>query len=90
MTPCLLCPSPAVADGLCVQHGARKWAADGRLRKPAMADLIVDLADAGMTPKPGAEPRIAAVRELSTPDAARAFLDRLDAAREVSSRKGSS
>lgn len=27
MTPCLLCPSPVVADGLCVECAAKLWAA---------------------------------------------------------------
>lgn len=32
MTLCLLCPAPAVADGLCVADGARLWVAEAWLR----------------------------------------------------------
>lgn len=68
---CLLCPSPAVAEGLCVEDGARLWAAK-------VNQLLIE---ASLLPKPEQNARALALRELNTKDKATAFLARLDAAR---------
>ncbi len=84
MTPCLLCPAPAVADGLCVEDGARLWAAGRRLFDAA----IVDRLTGHVAPHSAREGALCAI---PTPDAARAFLARLEearASRPACSRKG--
>lgn len=79
---CLLCPSPAVADGLCVEDGAKLWAADLWLAKPDAARFAVRVSALPM--EAGAPlPRTAALRMLTTKEAARAFLDKLEAARKA-------
>lgn len=82
MTACLLCPSPAVADGLCVDDGAKKWAADVRLAPVASVSRRYLLLWAGGAALGHDAERERALRELSTPESARAFLGRLDAARK--------
>lgn len=72
MTHCLLCPSPAVADGLCVPCGAKKWAADLRVNRPIVARMMSSW-----------KPRADALREIATLESAHAFLDKLDAARKA-------
>jgi hypothetical protein len=71
VTTCLLCPSPVVADGLCVPCGARLWAAELWDRDP------------WNVPSQSETSRQNAIQELNTPYAARAFLDRLEAARKA-------
>lgn len=84
MSLCLLCPSPAVADGLCVEDGARPWAADLWMLNPRLARTDVGRLDAGhYNESVASSPRGRALWELCTPDAARAFLDKLDAARKA-------
>lgn len=76
MTTCLLCPSQAVADGLCVADGARLWAA-----KLWESDPLLALAGA-LDRRPWQnEERRRALRELDTQEEATVFLARLDAAR---------
>ena len=80
MTPCLLCPSPAVADGLCVEDGAKKWAADAVLTRSA--DDVTYL-----RAYPGTSelwtPRGHALRDIRSSETAHAFLDKFDAARKA-------
>jgi hypothetical protein len=71
MTTCLLCPAPAVADGLCVEDGARLWAAHGRI-----AGQLGALAVATWN-----EERVMALIDIQTAEDARAFLDRHEAAK---------
>lgn len=80
MTTCLLCPSKAVSDGLCVADGARLWAArmwcddyEMALRVSSQMRLIRTLSDPS--------PRATAFADVPNCIAARAFLSRLDAAR---------
>lgn len=80
MNSCLLCPSPAELDALCTPCGAKKWAADAVLTRPA--DDVAYLRAYPGTSELWA-PRRRALRELPTPEAARAFLDRLDGARKA-------
>jgi hypothetical protein len=92
VTTCLLCPAPAVADGLCVDDGARLWAATWWTVRPAKARLMVAGAQYYTTHGSGigipietlqlVEQRMAALRDLSTPALARDFLDRLSKAQE--------
>ena len=88
-TPCLLCAAPAVADGLCVPDGARKWAAELTLRdyeaaacwRPvdesvfARADALDELFNT------------AGLCEQSAHALARAFLDRLAVPQEERTRR---
>jgi hypothetical protein len=76
MTPCLLCSSPAVADGLCVDDGARLWAAERRIDGATEHPCKVPTFDLWRA-------RNLALFELPTPEAARAFLDKLEAARKA-------
>lgn len=69
---CLLCPSPAVADGLCVEDGARLHVARTWKYFPAQAEYLT--AHAGVVAD---RMQRAAFVELSTGDSARAFLDKL-------------
>jgi hypothetical protein len=75
---CLLCPSPAVADGLCVEDGARLWAAELWHRRPERFELR----RARALHSTEASPRLSALRLLG-PTAAHAFLDKLEAARKA-------
>ena len=75
---CLLCPSPVVADGLCVPCGAKLWAAQ-------ITSLLG--AAAGM-PQAWQTARAEAIRTL-TPGSARAFLDKYERARSVNDYGGS-
>lgn len=77
---CLLCPSPAVADGLCVADGARLWAArlwcddyDMAVRVANNMRLLRTIRDNS--------PRAMAFSHVPDCITARAFLARLDAAR---------
>lgn len=83
MTTCLLCPSPVVADSLCVPCGAKKWAAWMLLNRPS--DVAFMLANPVPTEwlKPEHSARPDALRKLTTVDTARAFLNRLEAARKA-------
>lgn len=71
MTPCLLCPSPAVANGLCVPCGARLWAAKMRQLLIECAALSCELQ----------QERAGALREMAIAGAPEAFIARIDAAR---------
>jgi hypothetical protein len=83
VTTCLLCSAPAVADGLCVDDGARLWAAQRWEAMPNATAHAVHLLRRGHRPSTGgAEQRIAATLELATPESARDFLDRLAKAQE--------
>jgi hypothetical protein len=70
VTTCLLCPSPAVADSLCVEDGARKWAADGR-----SAGTLGTLFSQEWN-----EDQLMALLDVPDAEAAQAFLDKLAAA----------
>jgi hypothetical protein len=77
---CLLCPSPAVADGLCADDGARLWAAQLWAKRPEYARPYAGASQVAV--KAGStDPHDIALDSVSTPDAARAFLDRLEAAK---------
>jgi hypothetical protein len=78
MTTCLLCPAPAVADGLYVEDGARLHVARTWKHFPAQAEYLT--AHAGVVAD---RTQRAAFVELSTGDFARAFLDKLEAARKA-------
>lgn len=92
MTTCLLCTSEAVADGLCVEDGARLWAAQWWTVDARKAANMVDKAKhyesyigpvyvmSGDT-LALLERRWSALRELDDATKATAFLARLDAAR---------
>lgn len=73
MTTCLLCKSPAVADGLCVPDGARKYIATLVL-KGTSPDKIRRRVG-------GTIELLHASAEIDTPAKANAFLARLDAAK---------
>lgn len=77
---CFLCPSPAVADGLCVSCGAKKWAADLWERDMHEARKRVNGAREGAV---RGDERELAVCQIDGPHHARAFLSRLDAARKA-------
>lgn len=81
MITCLLCSTPAVADGLCIADGARKWAADLWLAKPSIAWVWTYQARNGHYPALDNE-RNEALVEFTSPQDARDFLDRLDKAQE--------
>jgi hypothetical protein len=84
MTPCLLCPSPVVADGLCVPCGAKKWAARFWISDPGAATLAARHAASKVDASPPAEwYRTKALQALPTQVAALAFLARLEAARKA-------
>jgi hypothetical protein len=84
MTPCLLCPSPVVADGLCVPCGAKLWAAQEIQKDPSVARELGGGRVVSNGPgAPAWQSRLDALWELSTPQAARAFLDKLEAARKA-------
>ena len=79
-TTCLLCLSPAVADCLCTPCGTKKWWAEVLIDRPASA--------AGLVKSPTwmaaiGEPRANAIRDIEDQQAARAFRDRLEAARKA-------
>jgi hypothetical protein len=76
MTTCLLCPSPAVADGLCVDDGARLWAAQTRQLTLGMRVALSSLHASVL-----GDARIEALRAIVGVKDARAFLDRLEAAK---------
>jgi hypothetical protein len=80
MTTCLLCPSPAVAELLCVPCGAKLWAARLWVKDPETVTMWVT----GDIPRNlGKLPdnlRGIALRELSRPTAMD-FLAQYDAAR---------
>jgi hypothetical protein len=79
---CLLCLSPAVADGLCVPCGARLWAAELWRDDYAEAlDLQATIIAAGVVPPRHIERAKALVEHVPTRRAAEIFLGRLDAAR---------
>lgn len=71
MTTCLLCPSPAVSDGLWVADGARLWAA-------RMQQLLIECASLSGELQ---QERAKALREMAPTGAPDAFLSRFDAAR---------
>lgn len=50
MTTCLLCTSEAVADGLCVEDGARLWAAPILIALALLAPGCIDRED-GRAPR---------------------------------------
>jgi hypothetical protein len=77
VSTCLLCPSPAVADGLCVEDGARLWAALSWQRTPEATMAAVRMMPDSMLE--GA--RGAALHDVPTPAAARTFLDKYEAAK---------
>lgn len=78
MTTCLLCPSQAVTDGLCVADGARLWAAKLRLAAPERATYMLDgSCSEGRTCC--THGICEGLRETDTPAKAEAFLARLDA-----------
>jgi sugar lactone lactonase YvrE len=77
-TTCLLCPSPAVADGLCVDDGARLWAANLWTRDMHEARRRVNGARSSAA---AGDAREAAVCEIDGPHLARAFLDKFEAAK---------
>lgn len=82
MTTCLLCPSEAVADGLCVADGARLWAANEWSADVDFARDTRDIVLAARFVPPEHVHRARAIAEdINTPDKAVAFLSRLDAAR---------
>lgn len=76
MTTCLLCPSPAVADSLCVPCGARLWAARVRAEPCRLPDLLA-LFEEGQA----GDERSKALVEISTAQAGQAFLAHLKAKR---------
>ena len=82
MSPCLLCPSPAVADELCVPCGAKLWAAE---------NIIAMLDNGGLPdkPDPSREPeRAAAMAHFGgAADLADDFLARIEAAKVARLRK---
>jgi hypothetical protein len=81
-TTCLLCPAPAVADGLCVDDGARLWAARFWFNDPGAATWAARHAAGKVDASPPAEwERIRALQALPTYAAATAFLDRYEAAK---------
>lgn len=82
MVTCLLCPSPAVADGLCIECGAKKWWATLATSSPIAAGVVASSAQTNEARRRWPE-RVSAIRELSTPQDARAFLAKLDAARKA-------
>lgn len=77
MTACLLCPSQAVADGLCVADGARLWAAKRWLAQPISALALVG----AKAIRPDWQARFDALGELYGHVKAQAFIERLDVAR---------
>lgn len=79
MTTCLLCSAHAVADFLCVECGAKKWAASLWSLRPTVAQELLD--DVDYYGFDG--PRNDAMRELRTPETSHAFLARLEAARKT-------
>jgi hypothetical protein len=81
MTACLLCPSPAVADGLCVDDAARLWAARARSSYPETSRAALVEHDLGHCKMPDA--RADALRAIRTFAEADAFLVRLEAARKA-------
>lgn len=78
MTPCLLCPSKAVSDGLCVTDGARLWVARQWQSMPAPAYGTAKWHKTHELTNPS--PRSVAWRDIDTPDKASAFLARIEAA----------
>lgn len=82
-TPCLLCAAPAVADGLCVNDGARKWAAELWEREPLRASLRAARANETVL----YTERLDALRYVCSAAAARAFLDHLAAKQEERTRR---
>lgn len=87
MTTCLLCPSPAELDALCTPCGAKKWAAWLWVEDPRQAVAYQRLAPALDTfPNHSAaapERCRAILNSVRNANEARAFLDRLDAARKA-------
>lgn len=82
MTTCLLCTSNAVADGLCVEDGARLWAANVVIADPSIARKMYGAKVVSHGPRTGEwQARFDALGEIDTPAKATAFLARLDAAR---------
>lgn len=74
---CILCPSTAVADGLCVPCGAKLWAARLWATRPKTARMCAH--DGAMT---DADPeRVKAIRAMYTMEHAKAFIRCLEAAR---------
>ena len=78
MTPCLLCPSPAVADALCVPCGAKLRAATDWQRDPVDPLKL-------LFPRTGE--RAKAIFEINTLSKASDFLARLEAAKAERLRK---
>ena len=81
MITCLLCPSPAVADCLCVVCGAKVWAAQLWEREPITALYRSRQVMAGDLPDVGSEERVDALRAIPSAGAAECFLETLKAAR---------
>lgn len=79
MTPCLLCLSPAVADGLCVADGARLWAARARSSYPEASRAALVNHDLGHCKMQ--EEQASALREIRTFTLADVFIARVAAAR---------
>lgn len=74
---CLLCPAIAVADCLCVPCGAKLWA----------SRWFVLMSEAANIPEEWQTERVKALREIATPNVARNFMQRLDAARAEHDKK---
>lgn len=86
-TTCLLCPSPAVADGLCVDDGAKKWAAWLWVERPREAIAYQQLAPAldrfPNHSKEAPERCKAILNSVRNESEAQAFLSKFDAARKA-------
>ena len=74
---CLLCPSPAVADCLCVECGAKLWAAYQRVLDPHYAGWF-DSGPGGESPE-----RLNALRLVPTRETASAFLAEYERVKEA-------
>jgi hypothetical protein len=84
VTTCLLCPSPVVADGLCVPCSARLWMSKLWTCAPQTATWFLASSKHTVRANPShAWERVKASHEIGTPQAARAFLDKLEAARKA-------
>jgi hypothetical protein len=83
MTTCLLCPSPPIADLLCVPCGAKLWAARVRAEPCRLLDLL-PLFEEGQA----GDERSKALVEISTAQAGQAFLSRLEAKQAERAAKG--
>jgi hypothetical protein len=80
MTTCLLCSAHAAADGLCVEDGARLWAAMLWKHRHDCARAWHAAPSAALTPTIA---RAEALHDMPTPKHASVFLDRYEAAKKA-------